>query len=231
MNQQVPPERMHLIQENIGLAYHLARKHSQWEQPNGMSVEDREGEALLALSEAARTWEEGKAPFAAYAAKTIKNKLIQATRNEVQPWNMTWKTHTILRDMRRAVASGVEDTPRAISKELKMNISKVEELWPYHKGAKVPLTDAVAETYQDDNYSVSESVEALMEREDVARAIQALPPKHRQLIRYRFGFETGEPMLSSEIRKRMGLPKGQYLAMESASLRALQKLLASQKEE
>lgn len=217
-------EREALIRDNIGLAYFFARKHSQWEQSNNMSLEDREGEALLALAEAARTWEEGKAPFPAYAAKTIKNRLIQATRNEAQPFNMTWKTHTILRDMRRAVANGTEDNPADIAAALNINISKIIELWAYHQGAKVNMSEAVEETYQAPT-DIAAEVEKNLEENMVRYAVASLPPSHRKLIRYRFGFETGEPMLSSEIRQAMGLSKGQYKAMESAALRALYKIL------
>lgn len=227
---QLPPERKHLVEENIGLAYYFARKHSSLEEFSAMSVEDREGEALLALVEAARTWDDTKAPFPAYASKTIKNRLIQATRNETVPFNLTWKSHTILRDMKRAVANGTPDNPQSISDALNINISKVIELWSYHKGAKVPMPEDIDQRIAAQSTSVENAVDKLMTDDIVRHAVNALPPKHRRLIRYRFGFITGEPMLSSEIRKEMGLRKGEYLAMEAAALRALQKILASLKD-
>lgn len=227
---QLPPERKHLVEENIGLAYYFARKHSSLEEFSAMSVEDREGEALLALVEAARTWDDNKAPFPAYASKTIKNRLIQATRNETVPFNLTWKSHTILRDMKRAVANGIPDNPQSISDALNINISKVIELWSYHKGAKVPMPEDIDQRVAAQSTSVENAVDKLMTDDIVRHAVNALPPKHRRLIRYRFGFITGEPMLSSEIRKEMGLRKGEYLAMEAAALRALQKILASLKD-
>jgi len=224
-DRKLTPEQAELVSSYIPLAKSIANKHSLWETANGLSRDDREGEAMLGLVEAATTWDSSKAAFSTYATKVIKNKIIKASRQYNNPYGMPWEAHTILRDMNRAVANGIPNTIGDISDYLNINPRKIEELWVYHIGATLQGVEPEVASSKSAEDDVIEGLYEIHRNGLIDRVVSSLPSKHQAVIRCRFGFETGEPMLAKEAMEYLGLSKSEYHTIEGAAMRALKNIL------
>lgn len=226
-----------LVQSHIALARQVAHRHRQWAQGDRLAMEDLESEAYMGLVSAATTWKPALGPFIPYAKKTIKNLLIQADRKHSFPFALPETGHRLLRDMRRAVNSGTPENPQAIASALGINVSKINTLWPFYSNtvARIVTEQENSEDWQgvlapaSDETPIEDQVATTLASESVQKAIATLPPLHRQIIRLRFGFETGEPMLSAEIMEQMGLGRAEYEAAEDAAMEKLEALLRGHK--
>jgi len=244
---KLTPQQAKLVEQYIGLAHNIVNKHRHWDDVAKLSREDLDSEAYLGLVQAAMNWNESIGPFLPYAKKTIKNVLIEADRQHSVPFNLPWNEHRILRDIRRTVNDGTPSNPTDVAKALKINVSKIVALWPFYdlrlhasvetndfldekpkwdKPRKAGFDDVVIE---DNAESPEDQVTKTVMAEQVQAALACLPPTHRQIIRYRFGFETGEPMLSSEIMEVMGLGRAEYQAAEDAAMEKVEAILRGHK--
>lgn len=225
-----------LIQKHIGLAKSLARKHRQYETSDRPDYEERESTAMLALVEAAHQHDPNKSTFSTYASKVIKSELIRADRRHVFPVKVSDNTHRIIRDIRRAVNNGTPETPEAVSDALDINIKKINEIWKYYKKEVIAQPNeeeeekgaSIAETIPSEAHLENDVIEKI-QQEQVRKAVNKLPEKHRTIIQMRFGFETGEPMLSSEVMKSLGIKEAEYKAAEAAAIKKLGQLLQKEK--
>lgn len=240
---KLTPAQAELVQNHIALARQVAHKHRHWAQGDRLAMEDLEGEAYLGLVQAAINWDKKLGPFIPYAKKTIKNVLIQADRDHSLPFNLPWNEHRIVRDIRRAVNAGADENPQAVARALNVNVNKITALWPYynksHSGAgsiKNNLSESgeamdmtLEYSLESEDKPVDEQVTSIVMAEAVNKALASLPPTHRQIISYRFGFETGEPMLSAEIMTLMGLGRAEYEAAEDAAMEKVEAILRGYK--
>lgn len=234
---KLTPAQAELVTNHIALARQVAHKHRIWTQADRLAMEDLEGEAYLGLVQAAINWDSKLGPFIPYAKKTIKNVLIQADRDHSLPFNLPWNEHRILRDIRRAVNAGAEENPQAVAEAIGVGVNKIISLWPYYtlRVAPVVSDDAVGEDWEGSKVLVSaalpveEQVTQTIMADAVSDALASLPPMHRQIISYRFGFETGEPMLSAEIMNIMRLGRAEYEVAEDAAMEKLEAILRGHK--
>ena len=234
---KLTPAQAELVQNHIALAKGIAHKHRNWAQGDRLAMEDLEGEAYIGLVQAAINWDSKLGPFIPYAKKTVKNVLIQADRDHSLPFNLPWNEHRILRDIRRAVNAGTEENPQAVAEAIGVGVNKIISLWPYYtfKVAPVVSEDVTGEFWDgakvilSPEMPVEEQVSQTIMAEKVAGALASLPPVHRQIISYRFGFETGEPMLSAEIMNIMSLGRAEYEALEDAAMEKLEAILRGHK--
>lgn len=234
---KLTPAQAELVTNHIALARQIAHKHRQWTQSDRLAMEDLEGEAYLGLVQAALNWDKSVGPFIPYAKKTIKNILIQADRDHSLPFNLPWNEHRILRDMRRTINAGTPENPQAVSEAIGVGLGKITALWPYYtlKTAPAVSDEVLGEEWEASEVLVSnaepveDQAEAIVMAEAVQKALASLPPVHRQIIRYRFGFETGQPMLSSEIMEAMGLGRAEYQVAEDAAMEKVEAILRGHK--
>ena len=228
---KLTPDQAKLVEGHIALAHKIVNSHRQYDAPGRASKEDLVSEAYLGLVEAAMTWEPALGPFLPYAKKVVKNKLIIADRNSRGQVKLSTNSHIILRNMRRAANDGTPETPQAIAAALNINLAKITELWQYYMNT---YSVALDEPTDDNPYaeqvpsdvSTEETVEQAVIQEDVRKVVDGLPPRLRRLIRYRFGFETGIPMLASEVATKMSVNKAEYAKLEEAAMAALNQRLA-----
>jgi len=226
-----PKEKEKLISDHIGLAKSLAKKHRQFETTDRPNYEEREAEAFLALAEAASHYNPDIGPFSTYATKVIKSQLIRADRKYLFPMRVSDNTHKILRDIRREVNNGVEETPEAVAAALKINIKKIEEVWKYYKKEVIlqpkqteEESESIAEKIPS-RESVEDIVEIKIQKEKIAQALNQLDDIEKLIITHRFGFATGEAKLSNEIIEELNIKESQYKIKEATAIEKLKNIL------
>jgi RNA polymerase sigma factor (sigma-70 family) len=222
-------EQAKLVQENIPLANKIARYHSAWEQSGKLSLEDRKSEAYLGLVEAAISWNPSIAAFKTYATTVIKNFIIAASRQNNSPYGMHARVHMILRDMNRAVSKGVPNNPIAVAEALNININKVKELWAYHLSGNGMLGIPEHLDIPNEKEDLENDVVNKVYNEDLSNKIgsvvNSLPDLLRDIVRYRFGFHDGKPMLSKEIMIVMNIKEREYYNLEAEAMEILKQLI------
>lgn len=191
-----------LVTSHLLLAVKLAGEY----RGRGVSYADLIGEANLALVRAARDYPQSKAkangvPFSKYAARAIRNALLDAIRkNELVSINTeAWQA------MRRC-EQGDDDEEVAKATGGLLNVKTVRYLrqladalraattWDapqgmLRHGGEVTLADTTPDPSQDVEAQVLDALERERLRAELAEAIGKLPPLPRLAVSLRFGIE------------------------------------------
>ena len=68
-----------------------------------------------------------------------------------------------------------------------------------------------------------------LQRQDVQRALNALPPRERQVIELRYGLRGHEPLTLEEVGRAFGVTRERIRQIETATLRKLKRLPEAQR--
>ena len=96
---------------------------------------------------------------------------------------------------------------------------------PIGDGEDAELGDLVADE------SASEPFEAVTEnlqRQDIQRALDALPERERQVIELRYGLRGSEPLTLDEVGRAFGVTRERIRQIEANTLRRLKRLPETQ---
>jgi RNA polymerase primary sigma factor len=132
---------------------------------------------------------------------------------------------------------GREPEPEEIAAELGWTVREVRDVLrvaqlpvslekPIGDDEESELGDFVAdETVESPFESASEN----LRRDDVQRALNALPERERQVIELRFGLRGHEPLTLEEVGEAFGVTRERVRQIETNTLRKLKKLPEAQR--
>ena len=236
---KLTPEQTKLVEDHIALARSIARKMTPKVSQNLLSYEDVESIGYLALCLAAISFDPTKGfAFTTYATSVVRAEIIKANRKGFSSVSISESLHITIWNINKAVNNGIPETVEALSEALNERPSKIRQALDL-KDSTIGSTDTyvnVPEHYssfidgiKDTDAPVEEKVMNNIAGEEVRAAVRMLPPNFRELIGYRFGFITGEPMLSEEVRELIDVDVDTYSNMESAAMEYLEAILRGYK--
>jgi RNA polymerase sigma factor (sigma-70 family) len=239
---KLTPEQAKLVEDHIALARNIARKMTPKVSKNLLSYEDVESIAYLALCLAATSFDPSKGfAFTTYATSVVRAEIIKANRKGFASVSISESLHITIWNINKAVNNGIPETVEALSEALKespnkirqaldLKASTIEYSWYSGFGEHGSIdAGSFMEVLVSDDAPVDDQVIDNIAGEEVRAAVRMLPPNFRELIGYRFGFITGEPMLSEEVRELIGVDVDTYSNMESAAMEYLEAILRGYK--
>jgi RNA polymerase primary sigma factor len=180
--------------------------------------------------------------FSTYATWWIRQAVTRAIADKARtiriPVHMVEKLNRVGHVERQLVQKlGREPEPSEIAEELEITVREVREIQrvaqqpislekPVGEEEDSELGDFVAD---DDAESPLESAEEAMQRQDVQRALEALPERERQVIELRFGLRGIEPLTLEEVGRAFGVTRERIRQIETNTLKKLNQLPEAQK--
>jgi RNA polymerase sigma-B factor len=220
--------RENLIESNLGLARHLARRF----QHRGEPLEDLEQVASLALVKAADRFDPTRGvAFGTFAARTIVGELkrhfrdkgwaVRASRRVQELYlEIGTTTSTLAQELGRVptvpeLAGAIGTSEESVIEALEAGQSYRATSLDAPENDDDPLMERLGD--RDSGYDLVE------ERELLGPAIAALPPRERSILRLRFV----DRMTQSEIADVVGISQMHVSRVLASSLRALREQIGA----
>jgi RNA polymerase sigma-B factor len=214
--------RDELIADNLGLAYHLARRFSH----RGEAPEDLNQVASVALVKAVDRFDPDRGfEFSTYATRTILGELKRHFRDKGWSVRPPRDVQELYLHLGHAVDSLTQEHSRAPTvAEIanKLNASQEQVLEAMEAGQGYRTTSLEAPVYQEttlaDTLGTDDPAIGLTDNRQVLNdAIAKLPPQRRQVLKMRFV----DDLTQSEIARRIGVSQMHVSRLITTSLSQL----------
>jgi len=226
--------RIKLIRSNLRLVVKIARKYERL----GLPLADLIEEGNIGLIKALERFNPRLGyRFSTYASWWIRQHVIRAIANQARTVRIPVYMGELLHKMRKVIEKlthkyGRKPTDKELARELKIPIEKVHQLKlvsqtitsldkPVSEEGEADFIDLL----QDDEIEAVDELVNLFKKEEVEELLSMMDERSRQIIRMRFGLDTGLPRTLAEVARKFKITRERVRQIEKEALAKMREIL------